>query len=175
MGSTPITDRSSQHLLTIFDRSERSRTSFDARGKFPRARSISDRCAIGPTSQARTHSLARMFEAAPIDPDRSPNFTRPLGKNFRGSHRRIHELGKNFRAFDRKFRVSEGPLTPLPTKSSRERFFSVRPLTLRTRNFRWGYRAMSVLLVQHVHTLASARSIPLTREFNKVEFTNRKL
>ena len=31
--SDPIADRNSQHLLTIFDRSERSRTSFDARGK----------------------------------------------------------------------------------------------------------------------------------------------
>jgi hypothetical protein len=64
---------------------------------------------------------------------------RPRGKNFRGSHRRINRSSHHFfRSFDRKKRVSEGPLTPLPTKSSRERFFSVRPLTPRIANFSWG-------------------------------------
>lgn len=134
----PITDRSSQHLLTIFDRSERSRTSFDARGNFPRARSISDRCAIGPTSQARTHSLARMSEAAPIDPDRSP-----IPASARKKFPRIASTNERdrtifFRSFDRKKRVSVGPLTPLPTKSSRERFFSVGPLTPRIPTFHHG-------------------------------------
>jgi hypothetical protein len=45
--SDPITDRNSHDLLTIFDRSERSRTSFDARGKLSASsiglRSLRDR------------------------------------------------------------------------------------------------------------------------------------
>jgi len=56
----PIAARTSHDLLTIFDRSERSRTSFDARGKFS-ASSIdpSSTSHSSPTSQARTRSLAR--------------------------------------------------------------------------------------------------------------------
>jgi len=112
--STPPHDLRSLGAIANFVRRSRK--------KFPRARSVSDRCAIGPTSQARTHSLARMFEAAPIDPDRSPN-SRDRSEKISAdrideqTHGRVHF----FRSFDRKKRVSEGPLTPLPTKSSRER------------------------------------------------------
>ena len=55
-----IASSTSHDLLTIFDRSERSRTSFDARGKFSASSIDTSRTShASPTSQARTRSLAR--------------------------------------------------------------------------------------------------------------------
>jgi hypothetical protein len=76
MSSTPIADRTSQHLLTIFDRSERSRTSFDARGNFPRARSIPrslrDRVRPRKLGHVRSRERHEQLRSNPFDLRTSP-------------------------------------------------------------------------------------------------------
>jgi len=134
-----IASSTSHDLLTIFDRSERSRTSFDARGNFPRARSVSDRAtrSVRPRKLGHIRSRECLMQLRSILIDLRTS--RRIGNFFLRSHRRPDSRTSHFfRVFDPKKRVSDGPLTPLPTKFSLNFSASVRPLTSETRNFRWG-------------------------------------
>ena len=116
--------------------SHRSRTSFDARENFSRARSISDRCAIGPTSQARTHSLARMLEAASIEPVRSPSSI-PCGRLRRSE---ASQLSATHRAIvpGRSIDWYDSARFQFSTPFWHEIYDFVRPLT-RNFAFRWSF------------------------------------